>query len=63
MLKKSLFLIEGSYCGIFTIENANKEILEKILLIECPEVLFPFLKSILANAHARRFPTVNAKSC
>jgi preprotein translocase subunit SecB len=48
--KKSLFLIEGSYCGIFTIENANKEILEKILLIECPKFLFPFLRSILANA-------------
>ena len=29
----SLFVIEGSYCGIFTIENADGDILEKILLI------------------------------
>ena len=45
----SLFLIEGSYCGIFTIENANEDILERILLIECPKFLFPFLRSIVAN--------------
>ncbi len=48
--EKALFLIEGSYCGIFTIENANTEILEKILLIECPKFLFPFLRSIIANS-------------
>ena len=45
----SLFVIEGSYCGIFTIENANEDILERILLIECPKFLFPFLRSIIAN--------------
>ena len=46
----SLFVIEGSYCGIFTVENANEDILEKILLIECPKFLFPFLRSIIANS-------------
>ena len=46
---KTLFLIESSYCGIFTIENATDEILEKILMIECPKFLFPFLRSIIAN--------------
>ena len=28
-LRKTLFLIEGSYCGIFTIENAESDVLEK----------------------------------
>ena len=46
---KTLFLVEGIYNGIFTIENASKEILDKILLIECPKFLFPFLRSIIAN--------------
>ena len=46
----SLFVIEGSYCGIFTIENADGDILEKILLIECPKFLFPFLRTIIANS-------------
>jgi len=44
-----LFLVEGVYSGIFTIENANDETLEKILLIECPKFLFPFLRAIIAN--------------
>ena len=44
-----LFLVEGIYSGIFSIENAGKDILEKILLIECPKFLFPFLRSIIAN--------------
>ena len=47
---KPLFLIEGSYCGIFTIENAESDVLERILLIECPKFLFPFLRSIIANS-------------
>jgi preprotein translocase subunit SecB len=47
---KTLFLIESSYSGIFTIENATDEILEKILMIECPKFLFPFLRSIIANS-------------
>ena len=47
--ENSLFVIEGSYSGIFTIENANDDILEKILLIECPKFLFPFLRTIIAN--------------
>ena len=45
----TLFLVEGVYNGIFTIENASEEILDKILLIECPKFLFPFLRSIIAN--------------
>ena len=44
-----LFLVEGVYSGIFSIENASNDILEKILLIECPKFLFPFLRSIIAN--------------
>ena len=47
--EKVLFLVEGVYSGIFTIENAESDILEKILLIECPKFLFPFLRSIIAN--------------
>ena len=49
MEEKPMFLIESSYCGIFTIENADKEILDRILLIECPKFLFPFLRSVIAN--------------
>ena len=46
---KVMFIVEGNYCGIFTIENVDAEVLEKILLIECPKFLFPFLRSNIAN--------------
>ena len=46
---KIMFIVEGNYCGIFTIENVEAEVLEKILLIECPKFLFPFLRSNIAN--------------
>ena len=44
-----MFIIEASYCGIFTIENVKDDVLERILLIECPKFLFPFLRSIVAT--------------
>lgn len=51
MIKQDvIFLIEGTYSGIFTVKNAPKEVLEKILLIECPKFLFPFLRSIIATS-------------
>ena len=34
----------------FTIENAESDVLEKILLIECPKFLFPFLRTVIANS-------------
>ncbi len=46
---QTMFIIEGSYGGIFTIDNASGDLLEKILLIECPKFLFPFLRSIIAT--------------
>lgn len=47
--KTTMFLIESTYSGIFTIKNAPEGVLEKILLIECPKYLFPFLRSIIAS--------------
>lgn len=44
-----MFLIEATYSGIFTIKNAPNDVLEKVLLIECPKFLFPFLRTIIAN--------------
>ena len=46
----NLFLIEAVYSGIFTIKNAPKDVLEKMLLIECPKFLFPFIRSIISSS-------------
>ena len=39
--------------NIFTIENASKDILDKILLIECPKFLFPFFTLDNRNLYER----------
>ena len=50
MNKECVFLVEGTYSGIFTIKNAPEDVLKKILLIECPKFLFPFLRTIIGNS-------------
>ena len=38
------------YCGLFRIEGLPKEALHQVVLIECPRVLFPFARQIMAHA-------------
>ncbi len=45
---QTCFIAELTYCGIFTI-NVAPEHLEPILLVECPRLLFPFARNILAE--------------
>ena len=42
------FIAELLYCGIFTV-NVPAEMLEPVLLVECPRLLFPFARNILAD--------------
>jgi preprotein translocase subunit SecB len=43
-----LFSFELSYAGIFRIQNVPQENRGPILLIECPRLLFPFAREIIA---------------
>lgn len=43
------FIVELKYAGVFTI-NVPEEHLGPMLLIECPRMLFPFARNILADA-------------
>ncbi|PZP42538.1 MAG: protein-export chaperone SecB [Azospirillum brasilense] len=43
------FIAELVYCGIFTV-NVPQESLEPVLLVECPRLLFPFARNVLADA-------------
>ena len=43
------FIVELDYGGLFTV-RAPDEHLQPILLIECPRILFPFARYILADA-------------
>lgn len=42
------FIAELAYAGTFTV-NVPKEHLQPVLLIECPRLLFPFARNILAD--------------
>ncbi|MEQ9115251.1 MAG: protein-export chaperone SecB [Rickettsiales bacterium] len=49
--EESLFVVELEYAGLFTVENiADENQKEQILLIYCPNLLFPFARSIIADA-------------
>jgi len=43
------FILELIYSGVFTI-NVPEDQVQPVLLIECPRLLFPFARSILADA-------------
>jgi len=42
------FLLELEYAGLFTL-NVDEEVKGPVLLIECPRLLFPFARNILAD--------------
>lgn len=44
-----IFEIELEYAGLFRIENAPPEVLDAMLHIQCPILLFPFLRRIVAD--------------
>ena len=44
-----IFLLEIEYAGIFHVENVAEEQMHPFLLIECPRMLFPFLRRIVAD--------------
>jgi preprotein translocase subunit SecB len=44
-----VFLIELSYGGIFLLQNIPPDALQALLMIECPRLLFPFARRIVAD--------------
>jgi preprotein translocase subunit SecB len=46
----TLFVIELVYAGAFRLTNARQEDVQPITLIECPRLLFPFARQVLADA-------------
>ena len=44
-----LFVLELDYGGVFQIENVPDDQLHPYLLIECPRMLFPFLRRIVSD--------------
>jgi preprotein translocase subunit SecB len=55
-----LFLLEIEYAGVFQIANVPDDQLHPFLLIECPRMLFPFLRRIVSDVtRDGGFPPLN----
>jgi preprotein translocase subunit SecB len=44
-----LFAFELAYAGVFRIQNVPQESMQPLVLIECPRLLFPFAREIIAT--------------
>ena len=58
-----LFVLELDYGGVFQIENVPDDQLHPYLLIECPRILFPFLRRIVSDiTRDGGFPPLNLEN-
>jgi preprotein translocase subunit SecB len=45
-----LFAFDLTFAGVFRIQNVPEEALQPLIMIECPRLLFPFAREIVATA-------------
>lgn len=45
----TLFLIELAYAGVFQLANVEEDKIEPLIMIDCPFVLFPFARRVIAD--------------
>ncbi|ARC87195.1 protein-export chaperone SecB [Rhodovulum sp. MB263] len=58
--QSQLFLMELDYAGLFHIENVPEDQLHPFLLIECPRMLFPYVRRIVSDVtRDGGFPSLN----
>ena len=56
----TLFLLEVDYGGIFHVEGVPDEQLHPFLMIECPRLMFPFVRRIISDVtRDGGFPPLN----
>lgn len=51
--EKTVFLVEVGQSGIFRIKNVPEENLEPLLLIACPNILFPYAREVVSESVTR----------
>ena len=45
-----LFVFDLTFAGVFRVQNVPQETLQPLIMIECPRLLFPFAREIVATA-------------
>lgn len=60
---EQLFVLEIDYAGVFHIEGVPQEQLHPFLMIECPRILFPFLRRVVSDVtRDGGFPPLNLEN-
>jgi len=61
--EETLFVLEMDYVGVFHVENVPEEQLHPFLLIECPRMIFPFIRRIVSDiTRDGGFPPLNLEN-
>jgi preprotein translocase subunit SecB len=61
--EETLFVLEIDYVGIFHLENVPEDQLHPFLLIECPRMIFPFLRRVVSDiTRDGGFPPLNLEN-
>ena len=47
--QKTAFILEMTYCGLFKFPNVAEDILEKQIKVECPKILFPYIRRLISQ--------------
>ena len=47
--QKTAFILEMTYCGLFKFPNVTDDILEKQIKVECPKMLFPYIRRLISQ--------------
>ena len=47
--KKTAFIFEMTYCGVFNLPTVSEQILEKQIQVECPKMLFPYIRRLISQ--------------
>ncbi|HXU51569.1 MAG TPA: protein-export chaperone SecB [Casimicrobiaceae bacterium] len=57
---KTVFLVEASQAGVFTLRGINEQQIGLVLSTQCPAVLFPYVRETIADATQRMgFPPIH----
>ncbi|MEM9755218.1 MAG: protein-export chaperone SecB [Pseudomonadota bacterium] len=60
---QTLFVLELDYAGVFQIENVPEAQMHPFLMIECPRMIFPFLRRIVHDiTRDGGFPPLNLEN-
>ncbi len=47
--QKTAFILEMTYCGLFKFPNVTADLLEKQIKVECPKMLFPYIRRLISQ--------------